>query len=132
MCTMLVINNDTILRKMKHNIVIAGALCTVLVTSCSAPKYVAETDTAPKTTNGDTEALRKGTLIIFYDKEVGNVPLMAAVDEHGAKLVYEYKSLHGIAISLPKGEETIEEMIQRFKSVDGVLSVEQDKIMKLD
>lgn len=71
-----------------------------------------------------------GNLIIFYDAQTGSAPLLKAVKASGASLIYEYKNLHGIAIR-PSSKTKIEETIAYFKKVNGVLSVEQDRLLKL-
>ena len=55
---------------------------------------------------------------------------MKAVNDSGAILVYEYKNLHGIAIR-PSAKNNIQDTIAYFQKVNGVLSVEQDRLMKL-
>lgn len=69
------------------------------------------------------------TLIIFYDAEVGNEPLMKAVEAYGAKLVYSYEQLKGIAVSVP--QETVEEAERYFKQVKGVLGVNKNETNQL-
>jgi len=71
-----------------------------------------------------------GNLIIFYDTQTGSAPLLKAVKTSGATLVYEYKNLYGIAIR-PSSKTNIEDAIAYFKKVNGVLSVEQDRLLKL-
>ncbi len=71
-----------------------------------------------------------GNLIIFYDDQTGSAPLLKAVKTSGATLVYEYKNLHGIAIR-PSSKTNIEDTIAYFKKINGVLSVEQDRLLKL-
>ncbi len=71
-----------------------------------------------------------GNLIIFYDAQTGSAPLLKAVKTSGATLVYEYKNLYGIAIR-PSSKTNIEDAIAYFKKVNGVLSVEQDRLLKL-
>lgn len=60
-------------------------------------------------------------LIVYYDIAVGDATLMAATEEYGAKLLYRYKALKGIAIAVPK--EKTQDAISYFKKVKGVLSV---------
>jgi hypothetical protein len=67
---------------------------------------------------------------IFYDAQIGSAPLLKAVKTSGATLVYEYKNLHGIAIR-PSSKTNIEDTIAYFKKINGVLSVEQDRLLKL-
>ena len=69
-------------------------------------------------------------LIIMYDTEVGKEPLMAAVQLYGADIIYDYSIIPGMAIRIPEGK-TLEEAIAFFKKVEGVLTVEKDRIYHL-
>lgn len=70
------------------------------------------------------------TLIIMYDAAVGKKPLMKAVKQYNARLLYDYRNFNGIAISLPDSVH-IEKAIARFKKVKGVLSVQRDRKLQL-
>lgn len=70
-------------------------------------------------------------LIIYYDATTGDEVLLNAVKEFGAELIYEYKTLKGIAIKVPENK-SIDRAIAYFKKVKGVLSVNRDQIIKLD
>ncbi len=69
------------------------------------------------------------TLIIFYDEKTGNEPLMKAVEEYGAKLVYRYEQMKGIAVVVAK--EKTEQAIAYFEKVKGVLGVNKNEINQL-
>ena len=69
-------------------------------------------------------------LIIMYDTEIGKEPLAAAVRQYGAEIIYDYSIIPGMAIRIPEGR-TLEEAIAFFKKVDGVLTVEKDRIYHL-
>lgn len=73
----------------------------------------------------------KGSLIIFYDSEVGSAPLMQAIKDYGASLIYEYKTMSGVAISIPDGKD-IQQAISYFGKVKGVVTVGRDRILHLD
>ncbi|MDO5656327.1 MAG: hypothetical protein Q4G27_09330 [Flavobacteriaceae bacterium] len=70
-------------------------------------------------------------LIIYYQPDLGKAPLMQAVEDFGAELIYEYKALRGIAIRIPE-EKSMEQALLYFKKVKGVLSVHRDEIKRLD
>ena len=69
-----------------------------------------------------------GNLIIFYDSRTGPAPLMQAVKDYGATLIYEYRNLHGIAVRPPQNVP-VREAAAHFKQVKGVLTVNQDQII---
>lgn len=70
-------------------------------------------------------------LIIYYDSEVGDTYLLQAVKDYKAKLVYEYKTLKGIAIALDPKRHDLKEAIKHFEGVRGVLSVMLDQKVEL-
>ena len=70
------------------------------------------------------------TLIIIYDTEVGKEPLLAAIKEYQAEIIYDYSIIPGMAIRIPDGAN-IHVAIAYFKKVAGVVSVERDQIIRL-
>lgn len=70
------------------------------------------------------------TLIIMYDASVGKQPLMKAVKAYGARLLYDYKIIKGIAISIPASRDETK-AINYFEKVRGVLSVIKDRKVEL-
>lgn len=104
---------------------LACALLSALLCACqSLPEQAPATPSYPRT------QATTGNLIIFYNTQIGSKPLMQAVKDSGASLVYEYKNLHGIAIR-PSAKTNIQDAIAYFQKVNGVLSVEQDRLIKL-
>ena len=71
------------------------------------------------------------TLIIYYGEEVGKQPLLAAIKEYNATIIYMYRNINGIAIRIPEGAD-IEEAIDYFNDVEGVLLVSRDHIYVID
>lgn len=71
------------------------------------------------------------TLIIYYDEKIGSQFLMDAVQEIGAELIYEYKTLKGIAVRIPE-QKSVESAISYFKKIKGVSSVHRDRIYSID
>lgn len=76
------------------------------------------------------ELYSTNTLIIMYDVEVGKDPLLAAVKEFGAEILYDYNIIPGMAVRIPDGSD-IQKAIVYFKQVKGVVSVERDQIHRL-
>ena len=70
------------------------------------------------------------TLIIMYDTEVGKEPLLAAIKQYQAEIIYDYSTIPGMAIRIPDGSN-IHVAIAWFKKVKGVVSVERDQIIRL-
>ncbi|MBF1285308.1 MAG: hypothetical protein HXM85_03865 [Neisseria sp.] len=102
-------------------------LLSALLCACQSPSKPAQATEAISTRQVQATT---GNLIIFYDEGIGSDSLMKAVKDSGASLVYEYKNLHGIAIR-PSAKTNIQDAIAYFQKINGVLSVEQDRLMKL-
>ncbi|MBQ6209155.1 MAG: hypothetical protein IJK42_05220 [Prevotella sp.] len=71
------------------------------------------------------------TLLIMYDKEVGKEPLVKAIKAYKAEIIYDYGKVTGFAIRIPEGKK-IDDAILYFKKVEGVKSVECDRIYHID
>lgn len=68
--------------------------------------------------------------LVTYDEEVGKEPLYEAIKEYKCEIVYDYRIINGMALKKPEGK-TLEETMQYFKGVKGVLTVEYDHIIRL-
>lgn len=79
----------------------------------------------------DSARYNPSTLIIYYEEKTGKSELLKAVKSYGATLLYQYNNFNGIAISIPK-DKILEEAIQYFGKVKGVVSVNKDYVYKLD
>ena len=71
------------------------------------------------------------TLIIFYDGGVGKEPLLKAIEDYHASVIYDLKTMNSITIKIPEGTN-IEDAINYFNKVEGVLGVNKDSIHQLD
>lgn len=71
------------------------------------------------------------TLIIFYDAEIGKEPLLKAIEDYHAEIIYDLKIMKSITIKIPEGSN-IEDAIKYFEKIIGVLQVNRDSIMQLD
>lgn len=69
-------------------------------------------------------------IIIYYDSEIGNKRLLKAAGKYGSEVLYVYKIINGIAVTVPKGKTTSDAMIY-YGKVKGVLSVAEDRKMRL-
>ena len=71
------------------------------------------------------------TLIISYDPLNGKEALLAAIAEYNATIIYDYKYINSLAIRIPD-ETKIQDAIEFFSAVHGVLSVIRDSIIHID
>ena len=67
-------------------------------------------------------------LIISVDNNIGKEPLKKAIKEYNAEILYDYNIIPSMAIKIPQGKN-IEEAIEFFKKVEGVIGVERDGVM---
>ena len=70
-------------------------------------------------------------LIIFYDATIGKEPLLKAIDDYHATVIYDLKIMKSISIKIPENTK-IEDAIEYFQKVEGVLTVNRDAIHQLD
>lgn len=86
--------------------------------------------TNPQTFPEQTQA-SNGVLIIFYDKsETSTEQILSEGKKWHIELVYDYKSLNGLAVRVPD-LKNIEEIKTFYQQRKGVLSVENDQINEL-
>ena len=71
------------------------------------------------------------TLIISYDETIGKEPLLSAIEEYNATVIYDYSIINAVAIKIPDGTE-LETAIEYFKNIEGVLFVNKDYIYQID
>mgnify|MGYP001661262997 CR=1 FL=1 len=71
------------------------------------------------------------SLIIYYDPEAGKEALLNAVKKFDSEVLYVYKVINGIAVTVPK-DRTVSEAIKYYERVPGVLSVNKDQKLQLN
>ena len=79
----------------------------------------------------DSTQYNPKTLIIYYNQNNGKKNIVEAIKQYGATILYSYNNINGIAISIPEGK-TLEESIQYFKKIKGVVEVNKDYKYKTD
>jgi len=93
--------------------------------------------TKQKTVN-DVEPIEQGNItehsssvfLVTYDAEVGKKPLLKAVKKYKCEVVYDYGIINSMALKKPENK-TLEETMQYFKKVKGVVSVGYDNMYRL-
>lgn len=90
----------------------------IFVASCSSAKAVA--DDAPRE-----------NLIIYYDPAVGNAALLESAKNYGSEVIYIYKNINGIAVTVPAGR-TVSAAKEYYGSICGVLTVTEDCKQQVD
>lgn len=106
----------------------------VFLTLCLLPALSACTATHPLSeaipaATHQTEQTR-GNLIIFFTPDADASALLQAAKNYGASVLYHYQTLNGMALRPPAGVSA-QEATAYFQSLNGVLSVNEDRIMQL-
>ena len=108
-------------------------LAVLALASCGTGRKVVTVDIpqdAGRPLDDNPEFVSQTRLIVMYDAEVGKELLLKAIEEYGAKILYDYSIIPGIALEIPDGTD-IKDAIAYFKNVKGVTSVERDRIYHL-
>lgn len=123
---------------MKNFLICIGLL--VVLTACHTQKQLDPPPTIPEDKPISTIPGHKPisgmdysptNLIIMYDAEIGKEPLLEAIQEIHAEIIYDYKIITGMAICKPE-TMSLEDTRAYFEKVQGVVSVEYDHIYYLD
>lgn len=113
---------------MKYNrIIFLSVTALALLSSCKSKQKVVTSAPIRHESIGEHSP---SVLIVMYDKEVGKEPLLKAIKEYKAEIVYDYNIITGMAIKKP-ANKTLEETMTYFKNVKGVLTVEYDRVTRL-
>ncbi|HFC8537045.1 TPA: hypothetical protein ACFP4Y_001409 [Neisseria bacilliformis] len=100
----------------------ALSLCLAAAACTAAPQ--------PSPTPAAEQAAAPRNLIVFYDAQTGSAPLRRAAQAYGAKIIYEYKTMNGLALAVPDGAD-MAQAEAHFSQVPGVLGVNRDQVMRL-
>lgn len=76
------------------------------------------------------ESVPNQNLIICYEPKTGNKDLLHAAKKYGSEVLYVYKNINGIAVSVPKNKN-LPDAIKYYENVKGVLSVTKDEQLRL-
>lgn len=66
-------------------------------------------------------------LIIMLSEEASLEAIAKEATSYGAEVLYKYNALNGLAIKIPEGK-SVDEAIEHFKKLQGVVSVSKDQI----
>ena len=101
------------------------------VVTCGSGRKAAQAPDPQIVTDGDRfQDYAPDHLIIMYSQDVGKEPLLLAIKDYNAEIIYDYKIITGMAIRIPDGQD-LSEAMEYFKAVKGVVSVEKDRIIHL-
>lgn len=114
---------------MKNILFCIGLLA--LVTSCHAQKQLDPPTPLPEHQPISGIDYSPTNLIIMYDAEIGKEPLLEAIREIQAEIIYDYSIITGMAIRKPE-TMSLDATKAYFEKVKGVVSVAYDHIYRLD
>ena len=102
----------------------------LLTTVLAGIVFFSNACTLPREQGVKAEAIATDTVsrivIAFYDSEEGKLNLIKAARLYCSEIVYHYKSLHGMALSVPRGKSE-EEALAYYRKVKGVLGVSRNE-----
>ena len=109
-------------------LILMAQIAIVLLTSCKTKQTVELS--APVLEYQIEQEHSPNVFLVMYDEKVGNTPLQKAIKAYGCEVIYDYNIINGMALKKPDAK-TLEETMQYFKGVKGVLTVEYDHIIRL-
>ena len=123
-------HHKTMHKKFKYGIplILMAQIAIVLLTSCKTKQTVELS--APVREYQIEQEHSPNVFLVMYDEKVGNTPLQKAIKAYGCEVIYDYNIINGMALKKPD-DKTLEETMQYFKGVKGVLTVEYDHVIRL-
>lgn len=123
-------HHKTMHKKFKYGIpiILLAQIAIILLTSCRT-KQTVELST-PKQEHQLNQEYSPNVFLVMYDAEVGKEPLQKAIKTYKCEVIYDYNIINGMALKKPEGK-SLDETMQYFKEVEGVLTVEYDRINHL-
>ena len=123
-------HHKTMHKKFKYGIplILVAQIVIILLASCKT-KQTVELSTPIQGQQYEQEH-SPNVFLVMYDEKVGKAPLQKAIKAYKCEVIYDYNIINGMALKKPDGK-TLEETMQYFKEVKGVLTVEYDRITRL-
>lgn len=123
-------HHKTMHKKFKYGIplILLAQIAIILLTSCRTKQTVELL--APKQEHQLNQDYSPNVFLVMYDAEVGKEPLQKAIKTYKCEVIYDYNIINGMALKKPEGK-SLDETMQYFKEVEGVLTVEYDRINHL-
>lgn len=122
-------HHKTLHKKFRYGVplILIAQIALLFFTSCKTKQNI---ETVLPIQHEYTPEHSPSVLIVMYDLETGKEPLLKAIKDYKAEIIYDYSIIPGMAIKKPDSK-TLEETMQYFKKVKGVVSVEYDHIYHL-
>ena len=123
-------HHKTMHKKYKYGLplILIVQIAIVFLTSCRS-KQTVELSASIETHKYEPEH-SPNVFLVMYDEKVGKEHLQKAIKEYKCEIVYDYGMINGMALKKPE-DKTLEDTMQYFRGVKGVLTVEYDHIIRL-
>ena len=123
-------HHKTMHKKFKYGLplILIVQIAIVFLTSCRS-KQTVELSASIESHKYEPEH-SPNVFLVMYDEKVGKEHLQKAIKEYKCEIVYAYGMINGMALKKPE-DKTLEETMQYFRGVKGVLTVEYDHIIRL-
>ena len=123
-------HHKTMHKKFKYGLplILIAQIAIFLLTSCRTKQSIELS--APIESHKYEPEHSPNVFLVMYDEKVGKEPLQKAIKEYKCEIVYDYGMINGMALKKPE-DKTLEETMQYFRGVKGVLTVEYDHIIRL-
>ena len=123
-------HHKTMHKKFKYGLplILIVQIAIVFLTSCRS-KQTVELSASIESHKYEPEH-SPNVFLVMYDEKVGKAPLQKAVKAYKCEVIYDYNIINGMALKKPD-DKTLEETMQYFKGVKGVLAVEYDHVIRL-
>lgn len=123
-------HHKTMHKKFKYGLplILIVQIAIVFLTSCRS-KQTVELSASFESHKYEPEH-SPNVFLVMYDEKVGKEHLQKAIKEYKCEIVYDYGMINGMALKKPE-DKTLEETMQYFRGVKGVLTVEYDHIIRL-
>lgn len=123
-------HHKTMHKKFKYGLplILIVQIAIVFLTSCRS-KQTVELSASIETHKYEPEH-SPNVFLVMYDEKEGKEHLQKAIKEYKCEIVYDYGMINGMALKKPE-DKTLEDTMQYFRGVKGVLTVEYDHIIRL-
>lgn len=112
-------------------IITLGAVMGVL-TACQTPNTPTKTTITPTPhglNNTQIQAQKQETVLIVFFETDKKPSVLNAIKANGDRLIYDYHTMSGVAVAT--NHTDVKGVMAFYHKVDGVLSVEPDKVLSL-
>lgn len=123
-------HHKTMHKKFKYGLplILIVQIAIVFLTSCRS-KQTVELSASIESHKYEPEH-SPNVFLVMYDEKVGKEHLQKAIKEYKCEIIYDYGMINGMTLKKPE-DKTLEETMQYFRGVKGVLTVEYDHIIRL-